>query len=227
MQQLDEHRVTTQAMQFSAFKGPFEQRIQAWDSKLSLVSEVLEEWLILQRNWLHLQPIFDSADIMKQLPLEGKKFNGVDRMWRTTMESVFKSPEVMNFADNDSLLLKFKDAVRVLDQVQKGLSDYLNTKRAAFARFYFLSDDELLQILSQTKDVKAVQQHIKKCFENIAKLEFDDDLQIRGMFSSSGERFPFVCIFFCMPVYIFFQCICDCNLKLKLGVFHISFLRYC
>jgi dynein heavy chain len=54
-----------------------------------------------------------------------------------------------------------------------------------------LSDDELLQILSQTKDPQAVQPHLRKCFESIYKVKFEQDMRISTMFSAESEEVGF------------------------------------
>lgn len=70
------------------------------------------------------------------------------------------------------LLDTFLDCNNKLEIVQRGLRDYLESKRAVFARFYFLSNDELLEILSQTKEVENVRPHLRKVFENLVDVTF-------------------------------------------------------
>ena len=192
MNMLDEHTVTTQAMLFSPFRGPFEEDITTWNTKLLLVSDTLEEWVKCQGQWMYLQPIFDSPDIMKQLPQETKRFKSVDSTWRHIMNQTSQSPSILASCSKEGLLEKFTEANKNLEIVQKGLAEYLEKKRSIFARFYFLSNDELLEILSQTKEVRNVRPHLKKVFENMADLEFKDDDTIVSMFSSEGENIKFV-----------------------------------
>ncbi|XP_068109284.1 dynein axonemal heavy chain 1 [Hyperolius riggenbachi] len=187
-QLLDDHIVMTQSMSFSPYKKPFEERISTWESKLRLTQDVLEEWLTCQRSWLYLEPIFSSEDINRQLPVESKRYQTMERTWRKIMRNAEENKQVISLCPDPRLLESLRECNKLLELVQKGLSEYLETKRGAFPRFYFLSDDELLEILSQTKDPTAVQPHLRKCFENVARLLFQPDLQITHMYSAEGEE---------------------------------------
>lgn len=57
-------------------------QVEAWEKRLSLLSETLDEWVTVQRNWMYLETIFCAEDIQKQLPDEASKFQTVDRMWK-------------------------------------------------------------------------------------------------------------------------------------------------
>ena len=194
---LDEQIVMTQAMLFSPFKTALANEIDQWAAKLALVSETLEEWLKCQRAWMYLQPIFDADDIVKQLPAEAKRFQVCDKVWRQQMSVTHRNPFVLEICSVDGLLAKWRDCSIGMDSVLKGLEIYLESKRAGFARFYFLANEELLEILSQTKEVRRVQQFLPKVFEAMASLEFDGGVtgitsnELTAMFSVDGERVKF------------------------------------
>lgn len=81
-----------------------------------------------------------------------------------------------------------------LEEIQKSLDMYLETKRQLFPRFYFLSNDDLLEILGQSRNPEAVQPHMKKCFDNIVRLDLSrvrDKWDATHMNSAEGEKVDF------------------------------------
>lgn len=194
-QMLDDHILKAQTMHSSAYIKPFEEEMKDWEDKLISMQDILDAWLRCQESWLYLEPIFNSEDIMKQMPVEGRKFNKVDRIWRNIMAKTVADPRVLQATNQPNMLQNLQEANELLDEIMKGLNDYLEKKRLFFPRFFFLSNDELLEILSETKDPLRVQPHIKKCFEGIDQLAFQEDKfgnqDVIGMKSSQGEFVEF------------------------------------
>lgn len=61
----------------------------------------------------------------------------------------------------------------MLEDIQNCLENYLSS----LPKVYFLSNDELLEILSQTRNHHAVQGHLRKCFDNINLITFTEKVE--------------------------------------------------
>lgn len=187
---LDDHILKAQTMRGSPFVKAFETEMQSWEEKLITMQDIIDQWLNCQATWMYLEPIFSSEDIMRQMPNEAKNFRQVDKIWRGIMAFVANNTKVVEATSMKDMLSQFKVCNTYLEGIQKGLNDYLEKKRLFFPRFFFLSNDELLEILSETKDPQRVQPHLRKCFEGISKLRFTKDDEIIGMLSDEEEYVP-------------------------------------
>ncbi|CAD1473370.1 unnamed protein product, partial [Heterotrigona itama] len=197
---MDESNINLQTINASRHVAPIRSLVEEWVQKLDLFTVTLEEWQYLQQQWLYLEAIFSAPDIQRQLPMEAKLFIEVDKFWKDLMRRTYKAPLAMHACTQPGLLEQLQENNRMLDEVMKCLEAYLETKRIAFPRFFFLSNDELLEILAQTKNPHAVQRHLQKCFDAIYRLEFamketeTGELvlttDIVAMISPEGERVP-------------------------------------
>eukprot|EP00931_Biecheleriopsis_adriatica_P052316 TRINITY_DN3041_c0_g1_i3.p1 TRINITY_DN3041_c0_g1~~TRINITY_DN3041_c0_g1_i3.p1 ORF type:complete len:5045 (+),score=1273.98 TRINITY_DN3041_c0_g1_i3:2025-15137(+) len=189
---LDDHISKTQAIRSSPFCKPFEEEVHKWEATLMYIQDFIDQVIGLQRSWMALEPIFVSDDIKRQLPQESEAFARIDSNFRMRMQQVDETRNCIKISEIEHIVEDMTESNETLEKVQKGLKDYLETKRLHFPRFFFLNDADLLSILAETKDPTLVQPHLNKAFEGIAKVRFDAKSEIiEAMISGEGESVDF------------------------------------
>ena len=188
--ELEDNMLNLQTISGSRFVGTFVDTVKKWEKALNIVSECLEIWFTVQRKWAYLESIFIGAeDIRMQLPEEAKRFDAIDKAFKMIMQATAKNPNVVDACTLDNRLASLEALSDRLDSCQKSLSDYLDTKRAAFPRFFFISDDELLSVLGSS-DPTAIQVHLLKLFDNVKTMQFGRNNKIvDGQYSVEKEGY--------------------------------------
>ena len=190
---VDEYAMSLQSMSASRFVGPFMQTVQEWEKKLSNVGEVIEVWVAMQQKWCYLEGIFLAGDIRQQLPAEAKRFDGVDKGFAKIIAACADNQNVIDTCNADGRLEELEQLQSDLEACQKALTEYLDSKRNAFPRFFFISDDELLSILGAS-ECQCVQEHIIKMYDNVRSLRFGTGANKNsalGMISGEAEEMLF------------------------------------
>jgi dynein heavy chain len=191
--ELEDTLLNLQTIAGSRFVGEYAGDVARWDKALNHINECLDVWMATQRKWQYLESIFVGAeDIRLQLPEEAKKFDAIDKQFIQIMKATEKERAIVAACTTDDRLETLSGLSDRLDRSQKSLTDYLDTKRNAFARFFFISADELLSILGNS-DPQSIQVHMLKLFDNVKFLHFGrGGRSVVGQESSEKEKYPFV-----------------------------------
>lgn len=191
---LEENQVQLQNLITSKYIAHFLEEVSSWQYKLGLADQVITLWFEVQRSWMHLESIFmSSEDIRKQLPNDSERFDSIDKDFKELMDEMAQVPNVIQATNREELLERLNELQKNLTLCEKALAVYLETKRLAFPRFYFVSSADLLDILSNGNQPELVSKHLTKLFDSIARLNFDSgsNKKIIGMYAKDGEYVEF------------------------------------
>lgn len=79
VEKLEDSQMTLGSMASNRYSAPFREEVSGWINKLSTVSEIVEQWLMVQSMWMYMEAVFSGGDIVKQLPQEAKRFQNIDK----------------------------------------------------------------------------------------------------------------------------------------------------
>ncbi|XP_077971534.1 cytoplasmic dynein 1 heavy chain 1-like isoform X1 [Styela clava] len=185
-----DHINSVSAMKLSPYYKVFEEEATSWEEKLNRISALFDVWIDVQRRWVYLEGIFTgSADIPHLLPVESQRFASISSEFLQLMKKVARSPLVLDVMNIPGVQRSLERLADLLGKIQKALGEYLERERASFPRFYFVGDEDLLEIIGNSKSIPKLQKHFKKMFAGIASLALtDENMIITGILSKEAEQ---------------------------------------
>ncbi|OWF37256.1 Cytoplasmic dynein 2 heavy chain 1 [Mizuhopecten yessoensis] len=185
--QVGDNQALLQSLKDSPYYKSFEDKASVWEQRLADLDEYLHNLNQIQRKWVYLEPIFGRG----ALPKEQGRFKRVDDDFRNIMMDVRRDNRVIAMTQKAGLRNLLTTMLDQLQRCQKSLNEFLEEKRSLFPRFYFIGDDDLLEILGQSTNPNVIQTHLKKLFAGIHSVDFDENNQhILAMKSLEGEVVP-------------------------------------
>lgn len=172
---LENDQLAVQGMASSRFVQTFFDSIMSWKSGLGNVSDVMLILAEIQRTWSYLEPLFmASEEVKRELPEDAERFAVVDAAVKDILQAAWATKNVKAACNKAGLPAQLEDMKTTLDSCQKALDDFLAAKRVVFPRFYFVSNADLLDILSNGSSPRKIMKHITKVFLATASLELQD-----------------------------------------------------
>ena len=177
-----------QAMRHSPYYREFEEEASLWEDKLNRVHVLFDVWIDVQRQWVYLEGVFTgNTDIKHLLPTESTRFQNINTEFFALMKKVYKSPFILDVLAIPGVQKSLERLADLLSKIQKALGEYLERERVSFPRFYFVGDEDLLEIIGNSDDTTRVAKHFRKMFAGLSDLLVDDSHNIIGIASKEGE----------------------------------------
>ena len=120
----------------------------------------------------------------RELPEDSSRFERIDGQVRDFLKHAVKTKNMREVCSAKGLDKELHMIVQGLDQCKKSLADFLDSKRRIFPRFYFCSEADMLDILSNGSEPQKIMKYISKVFPASKSLVLNDG----GLGSVKAEK---------------------------------------
>jgi len=173
---LENDQQQVNAMFSSRYLSTFEEQCNRWQKSLASMAEIVVLAGEVQRTWQFLENLFiHSEEVKKELPKESEKFIFIDKEVKRILADAVAKQYALVYCDQEWVIGAFEQVERDLRVCEKALNEFMESKRTAFPRFYFVSPADLLDILSNGNAPAKIQVHMPKIFQAIENLELKEE----------------------------------------------------
>ncbi|CAL7950071.1 unnamed protein product [Xylocopa violacea] len=182
---LESHLIVIEEMQTSNFIKQIAATMTDFFESLVQIQEIISQWDYIQTLLVSLNCIFRHPSIEVHLVNECLLFNAIISDLEDIQNKFIENPTFDGI--NDTLILKsLYNIIEKLEYINQKITNYIETKRMYFPRFYFLSDKEIQKILFESHNLETP--YIQKCFEGIKKVKINTEQSICSIISDYGEE---------------------------------------
>ncbi len=147
-------------------------------------ARAIEQIIDLQERFLYLEPIFS----FEEMSAKKFSFSEVRDIFTHIVKAIVLQPRISVILEISNLGEDLAKALRNINEIQKGLEAFLWKKRYEFARFCFVSNELLIQMLAEVREPGQFQPFIQFVFENISELIVNSVHEIIGLRSTQRDE---------------------------------------
>ncbi|XP_030749856.1 dynein heavy chain 12, axonemal-like [Sitophilus oryzae] len=184
---IDDHMIKVLKMRSSVFVKAHATEVTDFYDVLLNVETVFDNWDVIQQDYLKLLPIFSISDVNQLVPKEKNLFEKCSAIFNSYIQKILKNPIIINLISQTQMVKDLNNCLNKMEQVKHGVNTYLEVTRQHFPRLYFLSNSELVELISKNGDFTE-KDFLIKLFPGIEKVKYNSDKEICGVVSPLGEE---------------------------------------
>ncbi|XP_069616108.1 dynein heavy chain domain-containing protein 1 [Ranitomeya imitator] len=192
---IDDSLLSLQAIRNSPYSALQQDEISEWIQKLNSLGHVLDLWVTFQRLWVFLTRVQHELET-SMLQLEAVSgFQSVDRSYRSFLEVTLLDPLVLSILTpsqrrewqfyGDSLCSALQRGIIVMEEMMEMTGAVLSISRLDFPRLFFLSDQDVVDVLAASSDLLDRLNSALLCFPQFTDVIFCPE-------STESSPFPLI-----------------------------------